>query len=87
MLSKTNSISRGPYVFQPTKYDKDGNLYCKLSKRHKYKQYVKDTCKLTGLYNFDTGKFEIIHESEGFMNRGHKKLLNWFLEQYDWYVE
>ena len=28
--SKTNSIKSGSYKFQPTKYNKDGNLYCKI---------------------------------------------------------
>lgn len=85
--SKTNSVRRGPYVFQPTKYDKQGNLYCKLSNRHEYfdgKKYINDRCKLTGLYHFDTGKFEIIWMSEDFLNHRHKKLLNYFLKEYDW---
>ena len=30
--SKTNSIKSGSYKFQPTKYDKAGNLYCKIEK-------------------------------------------------------
>ena len=76
MLSKTNSIHRGPYIFKPTKYDKDDNLYCMIVKNNK--------CKLTGLYNFETKKFEIIYEVPGFMNHNHKKMLNWFLKQYDW---
>lgn len=84
MLSKTNSISCGPYIFQPTKYDKDGNLYCMIVKRHTYKKFTNDKCKLTGLYNFDTGEFKIIYEAPGFMNRDHNKMLNWFLKQYDW---
>ena len=90
MLSKTNSISCGPYVFQPTKYDNNGDLYCMIVKRHTYTDkrtkhtFVNDKCKLTGLYKFDENKFEIIYTTPEFMNRGHKKLLNWFLKQYDW---
>lgn len=76
MKSATNSVKCGPYVFQPTKYDDNGDLYCMIVKRNK--------CKLTGLYHFDTNKFEIIWTSEGFMNHSHKKMLDFFLKEYDW---
>lgn len=84
MLSKTNSCKCGSYIFQPTKYDDNGNLYCMIVKRHKYKKFINDKCKLTGLYNFDTNKFDIIYSSLDFMNHNHKKMLDWFLKQYDW---
>ena len=85
MLSATNSVRRGPYIFQPTKYDKNGNLYCTLIKQHTYNKFVNNRCKLTGLYNFNTETFEIIFCSPGFLDKNnHKKLLNWFLKQYDW---
>lgn len=84
MLSKTNSIKIGPYIFQPTKYDKNNNLYCKIVKRHEYKNFVRDTCKLTGIYNFDEEKFTIIFCSKDFLNHKHSKLLNMFLKEYDW---
>lgn len=82
--SKTNSVRVGPYYFQPTKYDKEGNLYCMIVKRHAYKKYVNDKCKLTGLYNFDTGEFKIIHVAESWLNHNHQKMLNFFLKEYDW---
>ena len=76
MKSATNSVKCGPYVFKPTKYDDNGDLYCMIVKGNK--------CKLTGLYHFDTNKFEIIWTSEGFMNHSHKKMLDFFLKEYDW---
>ena len=76
MKSATNSVKCGPYVFQPTKYDDNGDLYCMIVKRNK--------CKLTGLYHFDTNEFEIIWTSEGFINHSHKKMLDFFLKEYDW---
>lgn len=84
MKSSTNSVKCGPYVFQPTKYDDNGDLYCMIVKRHTYKKFVNDRCKLTGLYHFDTNEFEIIWTSEGFMNHSHKKMLDFFLKEYDW---
>lgn len=88
MLSKTNSIKRDKYKFQPTKYDQNNNLYCKLTKCVIYKNgnkiYKKEVCKLTGLYNFETEKFEIIFTTKKFFNKNHKKLLRLFLKQYDW---
>lgn len=88
MLSKTNSIRRDKYKFQPTKYDQNNNLYCKLTKCVIYKNgnkfSEKEVCKLTGLYNFETETFEIIFTTEEFFTRKHKKLLQWFLKQYDW---
>jgi hypothetical protein len=82
--SQTNSVKSGPYYFQPTKYDKDGNLYCMIFKRHTYKKFNNDKCKLTGLYHFDTGKFEIIYVVPGWLNHNHKKILDFFLKEYDW---
>lgn len=84
LKSNTNSVKVGPYIFQPTKYDENNNLYCKIVKRHKYKKFVKDTCKLTGIYNFAEGKFTIIFCSKDFLNHQHSKLLNMFLKEYDW---
>lgn len=84
MLSETNSLKRGPYIFQPTKYDANGDLYCMIVKRHKYKKFVNDKCKLTGIYHFNTNKFDIIHTTSDWFNHNHKKLLNWFLKQYEW---
>ena len=82
--SKTNSVKVGPYYFQPTKYDKNGNLYCMIFKRHTYKRFKNDKCKLTGLYNFDTQKFEIIYTAPDWLNHNHKKMLEFFLKEYDW---
>ena len=78
--SKSNSVKVGKYTFQPTKYDENGNLYCALYRKgcHEPK------CKVTGLYNFDTEKFELIYVAEGWMNHNHKKLLNYMLNEYDW---
>ena len=84
MLSATNSIKCGPYIFQPTNYDDNGNLYCMIVTRHTYKKVVNDKCKLAGLYNFDTDSFKVIYSSPYFLNRNHKKMLSWFLKQYDW---
>ena len=36
-------------------------------KRHTYKKFVNDKCKLTGLYHFDTKKFDIIYVAPGFI--------------------
>ena len=74
--SKTNSIKSGNYKFQPTKYDKDGNLYCKIEKNNKV--------KLTGIYNFENENFEIIWVQNNWLTNKHKKLLNFLLEGYDW---
>jgi hypothetical protein len=82
--SKTNSVKVGPYYFQPTKYDDNGDLYCKIVKRRTYKQFVKDKCKLTGIYHFDTGEFEIIYTTPDWFNHNHKKMLDFFLKEYDW---
>ena len=82
--SKTNSVKVGPYYFQPTKYDNDGNLYCMIFKRHTYKKFKNDKCKLTGLYHFDTGEFEIIYTTPDWLNSNHKKMLEFFLKEYDW---
>ena len=74
--SKTNSIKSDGYKFQPVKYDKDGNLYCKIEKSNKI--------KLTGIYNFEKEKFEIIWIENNWLTNKHKKLLNFFLKGYDW---
>ena len=84
MLSKTNSVKCGPYVFQPTKYDENGDLYCMIVKRHTYKKFVNNKCKLTGLYHFDTDKFDVIYTTPDFLNHDHTKMLRWFLKQYEW---
>lgn len=79
--SKTNSVKSGKYTFQPIKYDENGNLYCVL---YRLNSHHKQVCKLTGLYNFDEEKFELIFVADGWMNHNHKKLLNFFLKEYDW---
>ena len=80
MLSKTNSITVGKYIFQPTKYDENDNLYCTLYRNgsHGLK------CKLTLLYKFEEHSYEIIWTEHEWMNHKHKKMLNWILRQYDW---
>lgn len=80
--SKTNSVRIGKYKFQPTKYDESGNLYCKIIKVHKYKQFTNKKCKLTLLYNFE-GSYKIIFNN-GWLTPKHQKLLIYFLKQYDW---
>lgn len=78
--SKTNSVRIGKYKFQPTKYDESGNLYCKLVKLSRVEK-----CKLTLLYKFDTGTYDLIFVSKDWMiKRNHKKLLELFLKEYDW---
>ena len=88
MLSSTNSLKRDKYVFQPKRYDDNDNIICVLSKRTMYKNgkkfFNKDKCKLTGIYDFEKEEFVITWVAEGFMNASHKKLLNYFLKQYDW---
>lgn len=78
--TKTNGIHRDKYLFQPTKYDENDNLYCAIYRNgaHGHK------CKMTILYKFDESTYDIIWVEEGWLNHNHKKLLNWFLEQYDW---
>lgn len=82
--SATNSVKCGPYIFQPTKYDQNDNLLCKIVKRHQYKKHIRDVCKLTGVYNFNNNTFNIIWVSKGFLNHKHNKMLNFFLKEYDW---
>lgn len=84
MKSATNSVKCGPYIFQPTKYDDNGDLYCMIAKRHIYRKFVNDKCKLTGKYSFDTDTFYIIYTTPDFLNHNHMKMLSWFLKQYDW---
>ena len=80
MLSKSNSFALGKYIFQPTKYDENGNLYWTL-----YRQGChKSTCKVIGIYKFNEEKSELIYVAEGWMNYNHKKLLKFILKQYDW---
>lgn len=79
-LSKTNSVKSGKYTFQPTKYDKEGNLYCAIYRKGAHES----KCKMTLLYKFAEETYDIIWLEEGWLNHNHKKLLNWFLEQYDW---
>ena len=74
--SKTNSIKSDGHKFQPTKYDKDGNLCCELKKSNEI--------KLTGIYNFEKEKFEIIWVENNWLTNKHQKLLNFFLKGYDW---
>lgn len=78
--SKTNSVKSGKYRFQPTKYDKDNNLYCAIYRNGIYRK----KCKLTLLYNFEKENFEIIWVEDGWLTNKHKKLLNFFLKGYDW---
>ena len=76
LKSKTNSIKYNGYKFQPTKYDKDGNLCCELKKNNKI--------KLIGIYNFEKEKFEIIWVENDWLTHKHKKLLNFLLKEYNW---
>lgn len=80
MLSKINSFTRGRYTFQPTKYDKNGNLYWALYRKgcHKPK------CKVTGICNFNEDKVELIYVAENWMNHSHRKLLDYMLNEYGW---
>ena len=88
MRSETNSVSHSKYVFQPKRYDENDNIICVLSKRTKYKNNGKylhrDKHKLTGVYKFDENKFVITWVADGFYNASHKKLLNYFLKEYEW---
>lgn len=78
--SKTNSVRIEKYKFQPTKYDKSGNLYCKLVKLNHGER-----CKLTLLYRFDTETYDLIFVDKDWMiKHNHKKLLELFLKEYDW---
>lgn len=76
LRSKTNSVKIGKNKFQPTKYDKDGNLYCAI--------YRKNCCKLTLLYKFKEETYNIIWVAEGWLTNRHKKLLKLFLKEFDW---
>ncbi len=80
MFTKTNGLHRDNYLFQPTKYDKNNNLYCSLYRNGSHGQ----KCKLTMLYKFEEGTYDIIWVEHNWLNRNHRKLLQWFLEQYDW---
>ena len=89
--SKTCSVRSGPYYFQPTKYDSQGNVFCKIVKRKSWKQYTKDSCKLTGLYIFERNAFVVRYISQDWMslvnkrlNSKHSKMLRFFLSEYDW---
>lgn len=81
MLSKTNSVKSGKYIFQPTKYDEDGNLYCVL---YRLNSHHKRVCKVTGIYNFDKEKFELIFIDNNWLTKSHKKILEFLLNEYDW---
>lgn len=80
MLSKTNSLKSGKYRFQPTRYDDNGNLYCALYRRCS-NRYV---CKLTILYSFEDMSYRIIWVADGWLNHRHGKMLEWFLNEYEW---
>lgn len=78
--TKTNGIHRNKYLFQPTKYDENDNLYCSI-----YRNGTNGPkCKMTILYKFKEGTYDTIWVEEGWLNHNHQKLLNWFLEKYDW---
>ena len=79
MKSKTNSVKAGKYRFQPTKYDKDGNLYCAIYRNGAHGE----KCKLTLLYKFDEETYEIIWVEDSWLNNKHQKLLEFFLKEYD----
>lgn len=83
MKSKTNSITYSKYIFQPTKYDKNGNLCWALYRKgcHEPK------CKVTGIYNFMTEKVELNFVAENWMSNKHKKLLRFLLNEYDWLLD
>lgn len=78
--SKTNSVKVGKYRFQPTKYDKDNNLYCAIYRDGAHGE----KCKLTLLYKFKEETYDIIWVEDGWLNHNHKKLLDFFLKEYDW---
>lgn len=78
--SKTNSVRSGKYRFQPTKYDENDNLYCAVYRNGAHGE----KCKLTLLYKFEEETYEIIWVEEGWLNSKHKKLLEFFLKEYDW---
>lgn len=80
MKSKTNSLRVGKYIFRPTKYNDEGNLYCAIYRNGSHGE----KCKLTLLYKFDTETYEIIWIENDWLNHNHKKLLNFFLKEYDW---
>ena len=80
MLTKTNGLHRGKYLFQPTRYNENNNLFCALYKNTSRRQ----KCKLTLLYKFEEGTYEIIWVASGWLSHAHKKLLTWFLKQYEW---
>jgi len=80
--SKTNSIRSGKYIFQPTKFDKEDNLCCSLYRINAHKKKV---CKLTGTYFFNEDRFKINWKEDNWiLNRKHKDLINFFLNEYDW---
>lgn len=77
MLSKTNSITKGPYTFIPSRYATNNDLYCAL--------YRNDKCVLTGRYDFNEEKFKLIFVSDFWkLNKKHMNLLTMFLNEYDW---
>jgi hypothetical protein len=80
--SNTNSVKSGKYTFQPQEYDEDDNLICYI---YRCNAHGKNICKLIGTYLFNENKFEINWKEEGWLlNRSHKRLINFFLEEYDW---
>lgn len=81
LRSKTNSVSLGAYRFQPTKYDEDGNLYCALYRNGAHGE----KCKVTILYKFNEETYDIIWADQDWISLSkNKKLLKFFLKQYDW---
>jgi len=80
--SKTNSVKVGKYKFQPIEYDENNNLICYIFRQN---SHGKNICKLTGTYIFDEDRFEINWKEEDWcLNRSHKRLINFFLNEYDW---
>ena len=80
MKSKTNSVKVGKYRFLHTKYDNDGNLYWTI---YEYTEQEKKR-KLTLLYKFAEETYEIICVEDNWLNNKHKKLLEFFLKEYEW---
>ena len=79
LKSKTNSVKYRDYKLQPIGYNKNNDLIFDLYKLKPNKR----VCKLTGLYKFNEDKFEIISTAKNWLNKNHKKLLQFLLREYD----
>jgi len=85
LKSKTNSVKSGKYIFQPIEYDEDDNLVCRLYRKN---SKTKKICKMIGTYLFNEEGFEINWIEDGWkLNREHKKLIKFLLNEYDWEIK